>query len=59
MALVLSRVIGEAITIGKDVIVRIGEVRGRRVKLVINAPKEVVINREEITKAISQHEGKS
>ena len=46
--LVLSRRIGEAIVISDQVIVRVTEVRGKRVRLAIAAPAAVPVHREEI-----------
>lgn len=46
--LVLSRNLGEGIFIGEDVIIRVVEVRGNKVRLGIEAPKSVTILREEL-----------
>ncbi len=45
--LVLSRTIGESIKIGEDITIRVTGVRGKHVKLGINAPKELKIIRLE------------
>ena len=47
--LILTRRIGETIVIGNN-IVRVGicDIRGNQVRLSINAPKEVPVDREEI-----------
>lgn len=50
--LVLSRFIGEAIIIGDTVRVVISDIRGDKVRLAIEAPKEVSVHREEIWKKI-------
>jgi carbon storage regulator len=50
--LVLSRSAGQEITIGDDVVVRVHEVKGGKVKLVITAPREVAVLRRELVKAI-------
>ena len=51
--LVLSRHIGEAITIGDDITIRIVEVRpGGQVRLGIDAPREVAVHREEVRNQI-------
>ena len=51
--LVLSRHIGEAITIGDDIVIRVVEVRpGGQVRLGIDAPKEVAVHREEVRNQI-------
>jgi len=46
--LVLSRKLGEKITIGEGVTVSIVKVQGNRVQLGIQAPPDVRIHREEI-----------
>jgi len=46
--LVLSRKKSESIEIGKNVRVRILEIRGGRVKLGIEAPREVSVHRAEV-----------
>jgi carbon storage regulator len=46
--LVLTRKAGERILIGKDVWVKIDRIRGNRVVVSIDAPKEVNIAREEV-----------
>ena len=46
--LVLSRKIGERIRIGKDVEVMILGVQGATVRVGINAPRSVSIDREEV-----------
>lgn len=46
--LVLSRKEGEAIIINNDVRVTVIEVRGNKVRLGVDAPKELPVHREEI-----------
>ncbi|VVO22811.1 carbon storage regulator [Pseudomonas fluorescens] len=46
--LILSRNIGEAILIGNDISVTISNVSGSQVRLAIEAPKEVSVDRAEI-----------
>ena len=48
--LILSRKKNEQTFIGPDIVVTILKVNGNRVKLGIEAPKEVAIDREENTK---------
>lgn len=48
MALVLERCPGEVIWIGDDVRVIVLKTRGERVWLAIDAPKSVVVDREEV-----------
>lgn len=50
--LVLTRRIGEAIRVGKDVVVTIMGLKGNQVRLGIDAPKEVTVHREEIYERI-------
>lgn len=52
--LVLSRNTDEAIIVGDNVRIVVVEVRGDKVRLGIEAPKDVSVHREEIYKAI-QH----
>lgn len=54
--LVLQRKVGEKIYIGKDVLITIQDVSGERVKLAIDAPKEVRIIREELLSARENNE---
>jgi len=46
--LILTRKLGESITIGDDIKVSVLGVRGRQVRLGIDAPSNVVVHREEI-----------
>jgi len=46
--LVLSRKVGESIVIGGDVILKVLEVRGRQIRLGIEAPKDRFIRRVEL-----------
>jgi len=50
--LVLTRKIGESIRIGDNITVKIVELDSRQVKLGIEAPKSIAVNREEIYKRI-------
>ncbi|MDR0326862.1 MAG: carbon storage regulator CsrA [Planctomycetaceae bacterium] len=49
--LVLTRNIDEVITIGDDIRVMIVDVRGDRVRIGIEAPRSVTVDREEVHKA--------
>jgi carbon storage regulator len=53
--LILTRKIGEAITIGEDIKITILGIQGRQAKLGISAPETVTVFRDEIFKRI-QHE---
>ena len=46
--LLLTRKIGQSIMIGDDIVVRISAITGGQVKIGIEAPSNVAINREEI-----------
>lgn len=46
--LILTRRIGETITIGDNIQVTITGIRGNQVNIGINAPKNVEVHREEI-----------
>ncbi len=48
--LVLTRKIGELIVIGDDIKIKIVEIKGKQVRIGIEAPRNVEINREEIYK---------
>ncbi len=49
--LVLTRRIGETIRIGDDVEVRVTEIQGSRVRLAVNAPRDIRIVRGELADA--------
>ena len=52
--LVLSRHRDERIMIGDKIVITVVEVRGDRVRLGIEAPREITVHREEIYNAIKQ-----
>lgn len=49
--LVLTRRRGESIEIGKDIVVTVVEIQGDKVKIGINAPKEIPVMRRELLEA--------
>lgn len=53
--LVLTRKIGETIRIGDGITVQVLAVRGGQVRLGLSAPPEVRIFREEVFRAIEEH----
>lgn len=55
--LVLTRKVGESITIGDHIEVTVLETKGDQIKIGINAPKDVDIHRKEIYEQI-QNENK-
>lgn len=52
--LILTRRIGETINIGDDITIAVLGVKDNQVRLGVNAPKEVTVNRSEITERIKQ-----
>ena len=54
--LVLSRKIGEKIRINDNIVLTIVDVRGDKVRLGIDAPRDIPIHREEIVEAIAAEE---
>lgn len=52
--LVLSRCKGEQIVINNDVTIVVVEIRGDKVRLGIEAPKEVPVHRKEVYDAIQR-----
>ncbi|MFM7270026.1 MAG: carbon storage regulator CsrA [Actinomycetes bacterium] len=57
--LVLTRREQEAIMIGDSIVVRVLEVRGDQVRLGIEAPRDVVVHREEVYEAIEREDDDS
>jgi len=54
--LVLSRKKNESIVINDDITVVVVEIRGDKVRLGVEAPKEVPVHRREVYDAIQQNE---
>jgi carbon storage regulator len=52
--LVLERRRDERIMIGDDITIRVVEIRGDKVRLGIEAPKEIRVDREEIRRRIER-----
>lgn len=46
--LILTRRVGESIVIGNDIVITVFEVRGDAVRIGIQAPRSVQVNRKEI-----------
>lgn len=57
--LVLSRQKDESIVIGDDVEITIVDVRGDKVRLGINAPREISVHRKEIYNAIQKEKAQN
>ncbi len=56
--LILTRRIGESIRINDDITVRIIANNGGQIRLGIEAPKDVVVHREEIYQRIAEQEAR-
>jgi len=52
--LILTRKIGETIAIGDDVKVQIIDIKGKQVRLGIEAPAETAVHREEVYRRIRE-----
>lgn len=52
--LVLSRQRDESIIIGDNVVITVVDIRGDKVRLGINAPKDVSVHRQEVYEAIQR-----
>jgi len=52
--LILTRKLGERITIGNDIVIASLEIKGAQVKLGIEAPKGISIHRQEIYERIKR-----
>lgn len=52
--LVLSRHIGESIVINNDIRITVVDIRGDKVRLGVEAPREVPVHRNEVYEAIQQ-----
>ncbi len=50
--LILTRKLGERITISDDIVITLLEIRGAHVKLGVEAPKNVIIHRQEVYERI-------
>lgn len=50
--LILTRRVGEVVTIGERVTCTVLEVKGNQVRLGVHAPKEIPVHREEVFKRI-------
>jgi len=52
--LILSRRIGESLTIGEDVTLTVLGVKGNQIRLGIKAPRGVPVHREEVAEKLQQ-----
>jgi carbon storage regulator len=55
--LVLSRKINETIIINDNIVITVVDIRGDKVRLGIEAPKDVPVHRQEVYDAIKRAEG--
>lgn len=52
--LILTRKVGECIAIGDDIKIQVIEIKGKQVRIGIDAPKKYTIHREEIYNRIQE-----
>jgi len=57
--LILTRKSGETITIGENIEVKVLSIKGGQVRIGIDAPREVNVNREEIIEITEQDTAES
>jgi len=50
--LILSRRVGESVLIGEDISITVLRVKGNQVRLGVNAPKSIAVQREEVSERI-------
>lgn len=55
--LVLSRKKNERIVIGDEISITVVEVRGDKVRLGVEAPREIPVHREEVARLINEKDG--
>ena len=55
--LILTRRVGETVMIGDEVAVTVLRVKGNQVRLGVNAPKSISVQREEIFQRIKREQG--
>lgn len=55
--LVLTRKSGESIIIGGDIKITVVQVKGKQIRIGVEAPKEMQIFREELLETIENNEG--
>jgi len=54
--LILTRKSGETITIGENIQIRVLGVKGGQVRIGVDAPREVSVNREEVFERVQAEE---
>lgn len=55
--LILTRRVGETLTIGENVTVTVLGIKGTQIRLGIKAPRDVAVHREEIYERIQREKG--
>ena len=56
MMLILTRKEGQTLTIGNEISVTVTQIRGKQVRIGIDAPKDVPIHREEAKDKAGKHD---
>lgn len=54
--LILARRLGESILIGENITITVVSTKGNQVKLAIDAPRDIVVNREEVAERMRRNE---
>jgi len=57
--LILTRKSGETITIGENIQIRVLGVKGGQVRIGVDAPRDVAVNREEVSERVQAEESKA
>jgi carbon storage regulator len=52
--LILTRKLGESIQIGDDIRITFLDIKGKQIRIGVEAPKEVVVHREEVYRLIQE-----
>lgn len=52
--LILTRKLGESITIGSDIKITLLEIKGKQIRIGIEAPPDVIVHREEVFRLIQE-----
>lgn len=56
MMLILTRKLGESITIGEDIKITMLDIKGKYVRVGVEAPRDVAVHREEISQLVHKKE---
>jgi carbon storage regulator len=52
--LILTRRLGESIQIGEDIRITFLDIKGKQIRIGIEAPKDVIVHREEVYRTIQE-----